>query len=434
MSKASRRSIRFCATTSSASATSSTIPSAPTRCCSTLARPELEDVNLKNRTTTAKLIWQPRGYDPHLHKWLHRIDVPTLLIWGDDDRLFPKDYAFAYQRLIPGSKVAIIPECGHLPQAEQRQAFVAALEGFLDNQEGRGMKFFNFHLMPYRHADLDAIEKNGSAWVTYSNRDYDPKKGAELYHEYLDQMEFADRLGFDGVCLNEHHQTAYGMMPIPGVLAGALARSVKRAKLAILGRALPLLNNPLVVAEEYAMLDNLTRGRFIAGFVRGIGAEYHAMGINPAQSQERFAEAHDLIIRAWTEPGPFQYVGKHYHFNYVNPWPRPYQTPHPPIWIPSQGSSSTIRWAAQMRYTYAQTLAPIAVVAKFFQLYRDEAEKAGYQASPDQLAWSNTIYVAETDAKAMREAQAAPGGAGQPLPEDADRDAAAARLQQHRIR
>jgi alkanesulfonate monooxygenase SsuD/methylene tetrahydromethanopterin reductase-like flavin-dependent oxidoreductase (luciferase family) len=177
------------------------------------------------------------------------------------------------------------------------------------------MKIFNFHLMPYRHADLDAIEKNGSAWVTFSNRHYDPEKGSGLYHEYLDQMELADRLGFDGVCLNEHHQTAYGMMPIPGVLAGALARSVKRAKLAVLGRALPLVNNPLTIAEEYAILDNLTRGRLIAGFVRGIGAEYHAMGINPGFSQERFSEAHDLIIRAWTEPGPF-YVGKHYHFNY----------------------------------------------------------------------------------------------------------------------
>src|SRR4051812_49901612 len=92
--------------------------------------------------------------------------------------------------------------------------------------EDRSMKIFNFHLMPYRHADLDAIEKNGSAWVTFSNRNYDPQKGAELYHDYLDQMELADQLGFDGVCLNEHHQTAYGMMPIPGVLAGALARSV----------------------------------------------------------------------------------------------------------------------------------------------------------------------------------------------------------------
>src|ERR1700684_67818 len=267
------------------------------------------------------------------------------------------------------------------------------------------MKFFNFHLMPYGHVDLDAIAKNGSAWVTFSNKNYDPEKGAGLYHDYLDQMEFADQLGFDGVCLNEHHQTAYGMMPLPGVLAGALARSVKHAKIAILGRALPLQNNPLNIAEEYAMLDNLTRGRIIAGFVRGIGAEYHATGINPATSQERFAEAHDLIVRAWTEPGPFSYSGKHYQFRYVNPWPRPYQTPHPPIWIPSQGSSSTIRWAAKMRYTYCQTLSPIAAVAKFFQLYREEADKAGYQSSPNQLAWSNSIYVGETDAKAMKEAK-----------------------------
>ena len=267
------------------------------------------------------------------------------------------------------------------------------------------MKIFNFHLMPYRHADLDAIEKNGSAWVTFSNRHYDPQKGAELYHDYLDQMELADQLGFDGVCLNEHHQTPYGLMPIPGVLAGALARSVKKAKLAILGRALPLVNNPLVIAEEYAILDNLTRGRFIAGFVRGIGAEYHAMGINPAESQARFLEAHDLIVRAWTEDGPFSYSGKYYNFNYVNPWPRPYQKPRMPIWVPSQGSGSTIKWAAQHRYTYAQTLSPIAAVAKFFQMYRDEAEKAGYEASPDQLAWSNTIYVAETDEQAMREAK-----------------------------
>jgi alkanesulfonate monooxygenase SsuD/methylene tetrahydromethanopterin reductase-like flavin-dependent oxidoreductase (luciferase family) len=267
------------------------------------------------------------------------------------------------------------------------------------------MKFFNFHLMPYSAVDLDAIAKHGSAWVTFSNENYDPEKGAELYHDYLDQMEFADQLGFDGVCLNEHHQTAYGMMPIPGVLAGALARSVKHANIAILGRALPLVNNPLNIAEEYAMLDNLTRGRIIAGFVRGIGAEYHSTGINPAFSQERYAEAHDLIIQAWTKPGPFSFHGKHYQFRYVNPWPRPYQKPHPPIWIPSQGSSSTIRWAAKMRYTYCQTLSPIAAVAKFFQLYRDEADKAGYQASPDQLAWSNTIYVADTDKKAMREAK-----------------------------
>src|SRR4029434_2974978 len=92
--------------------------------------------------------------------------------------------------------------------------------------EGRGMKFFNFHLMPYRHADLDAIERNGSASGSLSNRHYDPEKGAKLYHEYLDQMELANRLGFDGVCLNEHHQTPYGLLPIPRVFARRLARAL----------------------------------------------------------------------------------------------------------------------------------------------------------------------------------------------------------------
>jgi len=87
------------------------------------------------------------------------------------------------------------------------------------------MKVFNFHLMPYRHADLDAIERNGSAWVTFSNRHYEPDKGAELYHEYLDQMELADRLGFDGVCLQRaSSNTPIGMMPYPAVLA---ARSLR---------------------------------------------------------------------------------------------------------------------------------------------------------------------------------------------------------------
>jgi pimeloyl-ACP methyl ester carboxylesterase len=98
------------------------------------ARPEFEDIGLKNQTTTARLTWQPRGYDPHLAKWLHRIDVPTLLVWGTHDRLFPRDYATAWQKLIPGAKLAIIPDCGHLPHIEQRQAFVAALDEFLDHK------------------------------------------------------------------------------------------------------------------------------------------------------------------------------------------------------------------------------------------------------------------------------------------------------------
>jgi len=269
------------------------------------------------------------------------------------------------------------------------------------------MKFFLFHLMPYGALDLDYDKKHNSAWVTLPNSYYDPKEGHKLYNRYLDELESAEDLGFDGVCVNEHHQNAYGLMPIPGVIAGALARRTKRMKIAVLGRALPLLNNPLTVAEEFAMLDNITGGRFIAGFVRGIGAEYHAWGMNPTTSHERFHEAHDLIVRAWKEPGPFHFEGKHYQFNYVNLWPRPFQMPHPPIWIPSQGSRETIEWAVDpsRKYTYLQTYSPIAALKRFMTTYKQEAEKRGYEAAPEQLGWSLPIYVGETDEIAYREAK-----------------------------
>ncbi|MGA7612717.1 MAG: LLM class flavin-dependent oxidoreductase, partial [Xanthobacteraceae bacterium] len=178
------------------------------------------------------------------------------------------------------------------------------------------MKFYMIHLMPFADLDLSYDKHYNSAWVTLPNTYYDPQKGAKLYNRYIDELVLADELGFDGVCCNEHHQNAYGLMPIPGVIAGALVRETKRCHVAVLGRALPLLTYPLSVAEEYAMLDNISNGRLIAGFVRGIGAEYHSTGVNPAESHDRFHEAHDLILQAWTRPGPFAFEGKYYHFQY----------------------------------------------------------------------------------------------------------------------
>jgi len=161
------------------------------------------------------------------------------------------------------------------------------------------MKFTCFHLMPYRPLDLKAAAEHRSAWVVLPNSFYDPKKGAAEYDSYLDQLSYAEKLGFDVIGVNEHHQTAYGMMPAPNLIASALIQRTKTAKIAVLGRALPIVGNPINIAEEFAMLDVLSKGRLIAGFVRGIGAEYHSTGVNPAFSHERFHEAHDLIIKAW---------------------------------------------------------------------------------------------------------------------------------------
>lgn len=268
------------------------------------------------------------------------------------------------------------------------------------------MNILLFHLMPYADLDLAEAAKYPTAWATLPNRFYDPQKGHALYNRYLDELEYGEELGFDGLCVNEHHQTAYGLMPSPIVTASALARRTKRARIAILGSALPLRTHPLTIAEDHSMIDNITGGRLISGFVRGIGAEYHVFGTNPTVSHERFHEAHDLIIRAWTEPGPFEWHSKHYHFEYVNVWPRPFQQPHPPIWIPSQGSRETIDFAAHPdhKYTYLQTFSPIKAMARYLKLYKEVAQGFGYEASPRQLGWAIPVYVGETDEQAFAEA------------------------------
>src|SRR5262249_14661657 len=129
---------------------------------------------------------------------------------------------------------------------------------------GTAMKLVSFHLMPYRPLDLAEAAKHRSAWVVLPNRLYDPKKGAEEYAAHIDALVYAEELGFDAIGVNEHHQTAYGLMPAPNLIASALIQRTKRVEIAILGRALPLVNNPIYIAEEFAMLDNLSKGRIIA--------------------------------------------------------------------------------------------------------------------------------------------------------------------------
>ena len=269
------------------------------------------------------------------------------------------------------------------------------------------MNVILFHLMGYADLDFEATKQYETVWVNLPNSFYDPVKGHKLYNRYLDELEYAEELGFDGVAVNEHHQTAYGLMPSPIVMASALARRTKRVKIAILGSALPLREHPMTVAEEHAMVDVISGGRLISGFVRGIGAEYHTFGINPTISHDRFHEAHDLIVQAWTKPGPFSFSGRHYNVDYVNLWPRPYQTPHPPIWVPSQGSKETIDWASHpdRRYTYLQTFSPAKTVEKYLQSYRDTAADYGYEAADSQLGWAVPIYVSDTDRQAIREAK-----------------------------
>jgi pimeloyl-ACP methyl ester carboxylesterase len=91
---------------------------------------EEEEAELRGRYMTARLAWQPRMHDPALAKWLHRIDRPTQLVWGSNDRILPVVYAEEWQRLVPGATIAYIDACGHLPHIEQPSRFAAAIDAF----------------------------------------------------------------------------------------------------------------------------------------------------------------------------------------------------------------------------------------------------------------------------------------------------------------
>ncbi len=236
--------------------------------------------------------------------------------------------------------------------------------------------------------------------LTFSNSHFNPALGADLYHEYLDEYEYSDEIGFDGLMLNEHHNTPTCMGAAMNLEAAILARTTKRAKIILLGNPLPIFDNPVRLAEELAEIDMISRGRLVSGFVRGTGIESWATNTNPAHNRERFAEAHDLIIKTWTTPGPFRWEGKHYQFRVVNPFERPLQKPHPPIWIPGVGSPETIVWCAHHHYPYIYLETDPQVTLDLMAIYAKAAREVGYEPGPQNFGYLVRIHVQDTDEKA----------------------------------
>ena len=152
------------------------------------------------------------------------------------------------------------------------------------------------------------------------------------------------------------------------------------------------------------MIDCISGGRLIAGMVVGGGPEYYSFSVNPTYARSMYSEALDLVLRAWTEEGPFEHYGRHWKLRFVNPWPRPIQTPHPPIWIPGAGSQETIDLVAARRFSYMGIpYFHLDFFQKNFDGFRDACEKNGYTADPEQMGWLLPIYVAETDEQAWAE-------------------------------
>jgi len=266
------------------------------------------------------------------------------------------------------------------------------------------MRFHWFHLMPYPDLPDDFKSKYRSVWVDVPSDLYDPEKGHRIYHEYLDQLEFADSLGFDGICVNEHHQNAYGLMPSPNLMGAALARRTSKAALVVMGNSIALYNPPVRVAEEFAMLDVMSGGRLIAGFPVGTSMDTNfCYGQPPAVLRDKYDEAHRLIIQAWTRPEPFSFNGKYTQLRYVNIWPRPLQQPHPPIWIPGGGSIETWDFCLEHDYMYSYlSYYGYKRAAEVMRGFWDKTESVGKALNPYRAGYAQIVCVADSDEEAER--------------------------------
>ena len=262
------------------------------------------------------------------------------------------------------------------------------------------MKVFIFDLLPYaKHFD----QYKETKYLPYPlpKDHFDPEIGARTYEEHLKCWEEMDKLGYDGVGLNEHHTTPHGLMNSPNMMAAVGAQRTKKLKFLLLGNLVPL-HNPLRIAEELAMADCLSHGRILSGFARGVPREYNVYGVSMGESRARFEEAVDIIMKAWKEP-VFSYEGKFWSYKDIAIWPRPYQQPHPPVWVPFTGSKETIEWAAKHNFSAVIPDHHRGLTQDIVGYFAKHLAANGRQITPEQICYFADAYVAPDRATAIKE-------------------------------
>jgi alkanesulfonate monooxygenase SsuD/methylene tetrahydromethanopterin reductase-like flavin-dependent oxidoreductase (luciferase family) len=238
-------------------------------------------------------------------------------------------------------------------------------------------------------------------WSTTTPRD--GSTHAEMFRRQLEEVELAERIGIDQIWFFEHHLNPTGPCPSPNLLIAAAARTTRRIRFASMVNILPF-RHPLLVAEEAAMLDNLTDGRFDMGLGRGLRPpEFAAFGVDQQQSREMFLESFDVIRRVFADE-IFAHRGKHWTLRKDAPLSPPLvQRPHPPFLVSAQ-SEESLRWAAQHDIPFAQIDSLPEQARRDAALYREVQMADGHAPAP-RLYLMREIYVAESDTRARAEAE-----------------------------
>jgi alkanesulfonate monooxygenase SsuD/methylene tetrahydromethanopterin reductase-like flavin-dependent oxidoreductase (luciferase family) len=242
-------------------------------------------------------------------------------------------------------------------------------------------------------------------WPTPSDA-YEREAGARAYQDMIARLQYIEQMGFDWVSVSEHHYSPRILTPAPIVSAAYIAARVQRISIALLGPIVPQ-SNPVRLAEELAMLDTLAQGRLVVGLLRGTANESLTYDLNPGEARERTDEGMELILRAWTEPQPFGWQGRHFQYRTVSIWPRPLQQPHPPTYALGT-SREACEFAARHHLGCGVSYGPFEVVAKATRYYREQCARYGWQPSPEQIIYRANMLLGETDGEAHEALQRQP--------------------------
>jgi alkanesulfonate monooxygenase SsuD/methylene tetrahydromethanopterin reductase-like flavin-dependent oxidoreductase (luciferase family) len=267
-----------------------------------------------------------------------------------------------------------------------------------------------FQQAPYRFLPEGFEDEHESAFSTPYTELVDPQRLFDSYRWFVDEALFGLRAGFDAVALTEHGQTSYDMDPNPSLPAAVIANAIRTeqrdAAVIVLGRSLGKTREPLRIAEEYAVLDCLSGGRLVAGLPVGLSYDANLnQGIAPIETRARYREGHDLLRKAWASQEPFAWNGRYSQYAKVNPWPRPLQQPHPPIWVPGSGTPGTMGWTLDNGYAfvYLSWFGPTLTANRIFDRFWALAQEQGKPANPYRVAFVQSVVVGETDEQAARE-------------------------------
>jgi len=226
---------------------------------------------------------------------------------------------------------------------------------------------------------------------------------SKYYGHLLEQVVHAEKLGFHAAWFGEHHYSAYSF-GAPAVMATAAAARTSRIRLGT-GVSLLPIHNPIRLAEEYATLDNLSGGRLEYGVGRGfLRYALDLFGIEEGESTERYREALEIILKAWTSPAPFDHHGKFWQLEDYQFFPPPLQQPHPPVFASATLTPESFEWTAQrgLHLATACFVPNKQGVRDGIQLYRETLEDSGLDATGLDVAGVFQMYCGDTHAEAHR--------------------------------